>query len=320
MEKNINLEENIKGIDKMLSSNLDAINLGLEFIDLQAKKIGENKLLICGQGCFKKEYTFDPSRYVPSDDYDAKINFEDGLQRYITYDKRYLNAENQIVHRFDVHASLDKDWQELEIFIDKATGCTKAISMRLHEQSLRYYPFKEFAISEDEIRIDNDGGQVIDGELKETKRYLWYTTPNNSHWPFFSMEENFEKGPLDEPNKTNHSILGISGGFSIDGDEIPEAIKSCGDNYDESRFTEEFDRLAFALASHPRNKELMFHTLDEFDKRFPGIKDYVFKTFKLYRDLANVECYTPISDSIIQQVIVKKCNFKSGKKLLNIKK
>ena len=171
------------------------------------------------------------------------------------------------------------------------------------------YIIKKIDIRHDELRAELNNqfgpyGNYVDGE----KRMIWYITPENERiYPAFFMSEEVW------PN-TGDMFRQIS-------EETGRSI-ALDDEYTTGPLSyNKFNKVALNITRHPRNKETIQYTIDELNKKYPGIKELVVDNFPIYSLIMDGEYVSePGLDEMIRKTIIAKCDIKNNTTTKSINK
>ncbi len=319
MEKTIDSK---KMISKELKKHLNNIKLGFSFFGLTVKMVDDDKLAFYDEDnnlVAVKNYELN-SAFLNNmsnsneefnlDDYKATTEFRDTLGRKFYYEKNYDDESRCVRHIFKIFPDRNKTRYVLEMTFGEDDNKIKRIALDSYNPEDEY-EIKDLIVSESDFKVKIERSRIDEDtrRLLNTERSFWYATPEYFLWPLFYMTESFDASHNDDCGKNNCHIYYSGIEFSCKG-KVEQVAK------EQSR--EEDHNLAFAIASHPRNKELISYTINEFEKVFPGITDLVYNNCKLYRDLTSIYVSNPLADSMVANVTCKKCNFKKNKSLKNI--
>ena len=307
--KNLNSEEIIA---KELRKHFNAIKQGFSFFSINVEQTGDNELSFYGtdNNLLKTQHYKLDSDLKNVDNYRAVTHIHNALGGEYIYDKQCLDNKGQIKHTFEFYP--DKDDCDtryiLRLYVSKARNRVQEIELHSYNENDEY-GYKEFAVSDNHFKVciekareDEETDQIL-----RTERSLWYATPEYFLWPLFRMHEQYDECSGADYGENNRGIsLAGNGAFYFEGETSSTTKK----------FTsEDAHNIAFAIASHPRNKEVIFYTINEFNKVLPGIKNFVNDNFGLYGELACRVSVTRLSEALVEKVTCKKCDFKKPRKL-----
>ena len=287
-----------------LSSIVEKMNIGLNCFGICVKVNSENpnqldfyntnNILLHTQE-FKVEINED-AKHEKSENFVVKINDGQGNEtRYYFLNKKgmcqhyfvseTIGDENVVFsHVYTLNLIYDSDNENLTTFY----AYTKDFNI-----------IKEFCVSDREFKVESWFG-VYSNSVNNGKRSIEYSFPKNkSTVPEFCMKEYV----LEPDNSKERFLFGDYRCFrDASGRTISTKLPLSFD---------QFNSLALNILRHPRNKELINHTLDEMNQRMPGVKQFVVDNCGMY-DLIMNSGYLHLGklDRMIRGTIVKKCDFK----------
>lgn len=290
------IENNKKRIIKDLKENINIIKTGFSFLGINVSLNEEKENAL---DFYDKDNNFITSIVYSDTDgitqieaaFNQRLNttFIDSFGNNITYlcdGNRYIfllssaESEQGFGYRVEItKAPEDRNPQKILISVTDAKAT---------------YIIKSFEIDKTDLKVELNNqfgpyGNYEDGE----KRRLWYRHGFSST-PILEMTEVewFEKG---------NSLISTGRNININNEPVLSGLSR-----------EQLQVFAIMIASHPRNVELIVFTLEELDKRLPGVMQYVINNFWLYSLLTSPGLSK--TDETIEKIINatkhEKCNIR----------
>lgn len=286
------IRQNGERITKELNDYLQTINRGLNFFGIKAKldESTRNKLDFYDQdnNLLYERVFLDTDGIIGIEgmfNQRLKCEFNDSEGNEITY--LYDNR-----HIFILSSPKDKKYG-YRIELTGKEENYKEISIST-VNPLDEYTIKSLEITDEYLSMKLENafgpyGNYVDG----TTRKINYHSPLHSK-PYFSLIETVW------PHEGAYLYCDEGGFKFFREDPIVEY---------ENR--DQFNRLATNLVVHPRNREAINYTLDEFERVFPGIKEFTINNSGLLKYLLEVPYIDdPIMDIIMNKAINHACDFK----------
>ena len=284
-------EEYLDQVSTLLKNNIEAINVGLGFFGIHAIINDDNHTQLdfydkTNALLYSRDYCDDDNMYMCfSWMFDSKLGFKfnDFQKNEVSYSLLnenyhvfvFISPEEDRVCRIEIQKDDNKFSRFMIRIIDKNGNCKN----------------EEFWCSSNYLKVRLDNVFGFYGDRNGIERVLFYSTDCN----------NSEVSMIEKINQKGNYLYGDGFDDSI---RLVLPISDKPFRYDNCS-KEQYERFCTSVVTHPRNKELLLFMMNELERQFPGIRDFILQNFPIFERVMNKEYE---ADDFAEELIEKAIN------------